>query len=156
MQRRISRYINSGLLNARLKLTGINSSSQKSGTIEIRAIDSRYFQLSISSESHETHARFYSRFVRTVSAVASPPESRCGRYRVTVFRESHTPHIPPFSPESRKGEFRRRRIGSTLWRHGKRGYRGPAARDRRSGSDSAPRLSPIYLSRKLLRIFFTK
>lgn len=119
----------------------------------IRAIDSRYFQLSISPESHETHARLFEAcpYGFRCREPAGIPLRPLSRNRVSRIRT----HVP--SRESRGGTRKGRvptlRIGSTLRRHGKREYRGPPARDRRSESDSA-RSARWYISRGNSCVYF--
>lgn len=150
MQRRISRYINRGLLKARLKLTQelILLLKKESGTIEIRAIDSGYFQLSISPESHETHAR---------RREACPCGFRCREPAGISPRPYRSNRVSRLAYPRNHGGHKRASSDAASWKYASAcrdaGHRGLVDRERATVEAEAipSRLgaSPIYLSRKL-------
>lgn len=116
MQRRISRYINSELLKARLKLTGINSSPKNQEQSRFALYRFEIFPI-VHFFRIARDTRVYARFAHAVSVVASPPESRCRPYRETVFRESR---IPEITGDAKGASSDAAHAGSTLRRVGKR------------------------------------
>jgi len=147
MQRRISRYINSGLLKARLKLTGINSSLKN----QERSRDSRYRFKIFPIVHFFGIARDTRAFTRGLPVRF--PLSRARRNLAAILPRNRVSRIA-FPPESRGDTKGRRRESEVRFGVSGSGISRFRRRGRRSGNGSASGSGITDIS--LLRIFFTK